>query len=522
MKKALSLLLALALLLSLCPAALAAGPADVTPDEALKSGCAFLLSAVPEPGVEAVGGDWIPFLLARAGYDVPEAYLTAYRARVEAKAAETAGILHRRKYSDNSRVILALTALGTDPRDVAGYDLTAPLADVEKTAYQGLNGVIWALIALDSAGYDVAKAPEGATQATRQLYLGRILSAQLLAGGWALSDEADVDLTAMALQALAPYREQPEVAAAVERGLAWLSSVQEASGGFVNGENENAESVSQVILALCALGMDPLDSRFVKNGHTLLEALMAYRLEDGSFRHLAGTLANLMATQQALLALCAVCRRQAGLTAVYDLREVIDARAATVQPCPVVAPGKSFADAADHPARRVIEALAERGIINGMTDTSFAPDETMTRAQFAAITVRGLGLVPKANYSFIDVPDTAWYAPYIGTANRVGIVNGVSANEFAPAATITRQEAAVMVARAAKLCGFSGVAGAEALISYADAGSAAAWAFPSLAFCAEQGLLPWESALEPKQPILRWEIAEMLYRLLWTAGLMDN
>ena len=514
--KLLSLLLAAALLLALCPAALAA---ELTVDEAAEAVCAYLYETVPAPGVDAIGGDWVPFVMLRCGWDVPEDYLSAYLERVEAAVTAKEGVLHPRKYSDNSRVILSLTALGIDPRDYAGYDLTAPLADAEKTAYQGINGPIWALIALDSAGYDIPKAPEGATQATRQLYVERILEVQQESGGWALSKDPDVDLTAMALQALAPYRDQPRVAAAVERGLDWLASAQTARGGFASMDVENAESTCQVILALCALGLGPEEPRF-NGGVSLLNALLSYRMEDGSFRHTMQTGSNLMATQQAALALTAVKRFRAGLDGVYALRSVLDARAAVVTPVPVTWPCKSFEDIAGHPAKAVIEALAERAIIHGMTDALFEPDASMTRAQFAAIIVRGLGLTPKSSYAFADVPDSAWFAPYVGTASRVGIVNGVSATSFNPNGTITRQEAATMIARAAKLCGFSGAGDPAALSAYADAGEAADWALPSLAFCVEEEIFKPEGALCPKQPILRWEIADMLWRLLNKVGLL--
>ena len=103
--KLLSLLLALALALSLCPAALAAG---VTVDEAAQAVCAYLYEAVPAPGVDAIGGDWVPFAMLRCGWDVPEDYLSAYLERVEAAVTAKEGVLHPRKYSDNSIEIEAL------------------------------------------------------------------------------------------------------------------------------------------------------------------------------------------------------------------------------------------------------------------------------------------------------------------------------------------------------------------------------------------------------------------------------
>ena len=115
-------------------------------------------------------------------------------------------------------------------------------------------------------------------QATRQMYVDELLARELPDGGWTLTGgEADVDITAMTLQALAKYREQPEVEAAVERGLAVLSSLQEPDGGYASWGSSNSESVAQVIVALTELGVPLDDARFVKNGVTVEDALCASR-----------------------------------------------------------------------------------------------------------------------------------------------------------------------------------------------------------------------------------------------------
>ena len=130
-------------------------------------------------------------------------------------------MLHERKYTEYSRVILALTAIGRDPSNVAGYNLLTPLGDFEKTIWQGLNGPIWALIALNSGSYDIPKNPSAKTQATRQLYINEILNNQLADGGWNHTDtgNSDPDMTAMALQALAKYQDQKSVQSATDKAL---------------------------------------------------------------------------------------------------------------------------------------------------------------------------------------------------------------------------------------------------------------------------------------------------------------
>ena len=172
MKKTLSLVLVLCCLLALTAPVNAAKEPDL--QTLVNDTAKYMLSAVkaPEPG--DVGGEWAVLGLARSGYAVPEGYFEGYYGRLEAYVKEKKGILHKRKYTDYSRVIIALSALGKDARDVGGYNLLTPLGDYEKTIWQGLNGPIWALIALDSANYPMPQNRSAATQATRQMYISTI------------------------------------------------------------------------------------------------------------------------------------------------------------------------------------------------------------------------------------------------------------------------------------------------------------------------------------------------------------
>lgn len=207
------------------------------------------------------------------------------------------GVLSNTKSTEYSAVILALTAAGYDTRDVAGYDLTEALCDTAFVTRQGINGAIFALLALDSGDYP---APDG----LRYELLDAVLSRQLSDGGFAFSgDRADPDMTAMALAALANYRDRAEVVAAVETGLDALSALQNENSGFSSYGEENVESCAQVILALAALDVSVSDERFVKNGVSVLDALLSYQLEDGRFSHLPGGEANEIATMQAYAAL---------------------------------------------------------------------------------------------------------------------------------------------------------------------------------------------------------------------------
>ena len=267
------------------------------------------------------GSEWLVIALARSGRDVPDSYYDSV-----VKAVQSAkGQLSDKKSTEYARTILALTAIGKDPADVGGYDLLAGLADMDDVTYQGINGAIFALLALDSGKYDVPAAAEGGTQVTRDGLVAYILAQQLSDGGWALSGtSADPDVTAMALQALAPYRTGDEtVDAAVDKGVQLLSDMQLSDGGYSSWGTLNSESCAQVLIALATLGIDPAsDSRFIKNGLTVLDALLAYAVS-GGFRHTVDGEADAIATEQALCALTAYARLLDGKTALYDMTDVL-------------------------------------------------------------------------------------------------------------------------------------------------------------------------------------------------------
>lgn len=280
-----------------------------------------LISMVPEPSFGSVGGEWSVIGLTRWGGELPENWTACYWNKLCDHVSGCNGILHERKYTEYSRVILAVTAIGKDPTDVGGYNMLLPLADFEQTVFQGVNGPVYALLALDSGNYEIPANTAGSTQATRELYVDYILSMESASGGWSLAGgDADVDITAMTLQALAKYRERPDVADAVERALVYLSDQQNELGGYTAYNAESSESVSQAIVALTALGTSPEDSRFVKNGNTLLDALLRFRQADGGFSHLMGGESDLLATEQAFYALVAADRLARGESSLYNMK----------------------------------------------------------------------------------------------------------------------------------------------------------------------------------------------------------
>ena len=285
------------------------------------------------PIVGSIGGEWLALGLARSGRSVPAGYYDNVVQYVKANVNANER-LHNSKSTDNSRVILALTAIGKDPTNVGGHNLLKGLDSMSYINKQGINGPVFALIALDSHNYPTFG------EVTRDVLIDRILSEQVKAdGGWALggADEeaSDVDVTAMTIQALAPYyKTNAKVKTAVDKGLTWLSEHQEEDGGFASWGAVNSESCAQVIVALAALGIDPLtDSRFIKNGITALDALCGYYTQDDTlgkgFAHVkqssggyVGGAYNQMATEQAYYALNAYYRFANSQNRLYDMTDV--------------------------------------------------------------------------------------------------------------------------------------------------------------------------------------------------------
>lgn len=347
-RRALAAALALALVCSLSPApSLAndesatnfdsdASAAPASYGEILVETAAYLSASVPDPGVSSIGGEWAVIGLARNG-SLPADYAASYYSNLVRTLRDTDGVLHRVKYTEYSRVVLALSSLGFDPTDVVGYDVLSPLGDFDQVCWQGVNGPIWALIALDSRGYDVPTVPEGKRQTTRDALVDAVLDSEIAGGGWALSGSVpDVDMTAMALTSLAPYRgARADAAAAIDRGLSVLSSLQGEGGGYGDAGSATSESCAQVVVALASLGIDPAsDERFAKESGSVLDALCAFAVPGGGFKHIADGEVNGMATEQGFYALVAYERLLSGKTSLFDMSDAALSTPPDVQPAP--------------------------------------------------------------------------------------------------------------------------------------------------------------------------------------------
>lgn len=286
----------------------------------LESTADYLLSL----GVPTAGNEWRVLGLARAGKitsELSDGYYSSLESYVKNIGSAK---LDSRKSTENSRVILALSAIGKDATDVAGYKLLEPLADFDFVTYQGLNGAVYALIALDTYGYEIPTAGDGATQTTRENLINYILDNQLENGGWTFfGSTADPDMTGMAIQALAPYyRKNSDVKTAVDKALDVLSASQLENGGVASWGTVSVESCAQVLTALSSLGINAdTDKRFIKNGNTLVDAIMEFSVENG-FAHVKDSGYNQMATEQAYYALVSYNRVKNGKTSLYDMSDV--------------------------------------------------------------------------------------------------------------------------------------------------------------------------------------------------------
>ena len=301
-------------------------------DEAYAGAKAYIQSAVSAPVVSYLFGEWAVLGQARAKVPLSEAYIAAYYEKVVAYVKANIGsdgILRAPDdkntpvITDNERIALALTAIGKDPANVGGENLLKALQNkdimqVTDTSNTDINGLVMGLLALNSRNY---------TSDTSWL-VQAVLAQQNEDGSWRASADTkpvgDVDMTAMALQALAPYHKDggnETVNTAVRKALNWLS------GKYRSGY-DSSESCAQVVIALSALNLDAnTDARFTKTveGKTLsvLGNRLQYRVaENGGFKHqFADKAVNEMATEQALCAMAAYARFTEKANALYDMTD---------------------------------------------------------------------------------------------------------------------------------------------------------------------------------------------------------
>ena len=285
----------------------------------------YLKSNVMNPIVSSTSGEWAVLAMARGGVitnDIKNSYLTNLNTKLANPPT---------KYTDNERITLALSSLGIDASDYGNNhtDLTASYRYyIEPSARTGEDGEnetlmadIYALIALDAKPYQ----NEEEMLDPRNDYINGIIRVAYSGGGWNFAEgstSADVDTTAMAIQALAPYYSTSEsVKASIDQALVWLKKQQDPfTGGFTVDDNLSTCSTAQVVTALCALDIDPNGADWTVDGMTPLSALTLWYNEAGWFGE-TDTTQNQIATEQAAYALVAWNRYTENTNSLYDMRD---------------------------------------------------------------------------------------------------------------------------------------------------------------------------------------------------------
>ncbi len=282
------------MILSACGGAGSSSGNDL--DSVIGGAAEYLVENVDVDSADSMGGGWVPFALKMSGTDAADDdYYEAYYDSIRALAKANQGVISEDRPTANERVSINLKAIGKDPADVEGFDLMKRVDDYDAVKEQGLNAEIYALIAGKYCGYELKN---------EEQYLYDLLAAQMPDGAFGMDTEhPDADMTGMAVQALALYMEKDDRAeGAVNRALEWLGQKQDKTGGY-----GSCESDAQVVIALGCIGYDiksggddlPLDAE------ALYEDLLSYRVDKG-FSHMPGDEEDVLATEQALMALDAV------------------------------------------------------------------------------------------------------------------------------------------------------------------------------------------------------------------------
>ena len=328
--------------ISVCAQASEAKELSPSVDIVLETVGNYILSVDTNPDYSST---WNVVGLVRSGRTVPAGYVEAYYDNTVNYLANNDWQLSRTKYSDYSKLVIGMTAIGKDARDIDGHNILSYLSDYSKVKLQGFNGPVWALIALNChPDYEIPLDLGASEQTTEEGLIEYILKRETTKGGWTLyGDTPDTDITGMTIQALSSYYgKRDDVTEAIDRALSWLSSAQNEEGGYstLNGNSttETSESDAQVIVALSALGINSAtDSRFIQpNGKGVLSRLFEYYISAGDnkagFMHVfagsdnngggaAGTL-NGMATEQGMYATAAYKRLLESKTALYDMSDI--------------------------------------------------------------------------------------------------------------------------------------------------------------------------------------------------------
>ena len=254
-----------------------------------------------------INSDWQAIALAKNNKEIPSGYLDKIKKQIDNNEIVQS--------TDYERMILVLSALGQDPKNFNNTNLVEKLYNNPELHSQGNNALIFGLIALDSKNHQL----ENNSIWTREKLVDALLNSKTEDGGWSfLSSKAEPDMTGMAIAALSNYKKDEKINKSIEESITLLSSMQNTDGTFSSVGLKNSESISQVIIGLCANGIDPTSSEFTKSGKNLIDALLTFKSDDGGFKHIYEGNSNGKATEQALLALEAYKELKNGRLNLYE------------------------------------------------------------------------------------------------------------------------------------------------------------------------------------------------------------
>jgi hypothetical protein len=440
--------------------------------------------------------DWAAFALARAGISVPSNYLADLQKTLQQKNGSF------RNVTDYERMVLGVLAASGDPLHVAGYNLVEKIYNNSRLTSQGTNGVIFALIALDSKGYQV---PDNAVWNQAKL-VDWLIKNQNTDGGWSLvtGDKSDVDLTSMALAGLAPYQTQPEVKKAVDRALQWIT---------VSGSQpiDNSESLAQEIQGLAAVGVNPSDAKYNRGGENLIASLLQFQQPDGGFVHQSGQKSDSIATEQALSALDAYQSFTKGMGSIYQFADQTNSiNLASSKPISSE-PNASYTDAKEISQWAFPSVLQARQlIIMQGSNGAFLPKHSITRAEFTKVIIKLLN-EKEANGQeviFGDVKPGSWYYGSVMTAKAKGLISGISRTAFGPDQPITREQAAAIITKAWHLIPQKGA------LSFKDGAQIDAYALPGIKALSQRGIMVGDSGnFNPRGKVTREMTAVLAVKL---------
>lgn len=295
------------------PASNVSGGSNSTSDPAVKTTIPVIAAADLQKAIDAAShyvlsnqvGEWDAVALRQAGKSIPAGYLQNTLKTISEKKG------HFVKITDPERYILGILAAGGNPLNANSYNLVETIYNGNVTK-QGLNGAAYALIALDSAQFNI---PETAKW-TKDKLVALLGSKQNPDGGWALdgsTQASDIDLTAMVLTALAPYKDQSGIKEKIDKAVSYLSSQ------YTLSKFNNSSTTAQAVIALSALGIDANGSLFEKNNSSLLKYLLSFQNTDGGFDWQGGDKSDSFSTSQPFEALVAYQLRLNGKGFLYHL-----------------------------------------------------------------------------------------------------------------------------------------------------------------------------------------------------------